>query len=315
VKALLVAAIVLASCSAVSSAPSATPAGSGTLVATATASPAPTVAPSPTRYVDAELGYSVNLPAGWRRATCSEELVKSSPVTASDVFVGVPDSQEVIRGGVRLVIVSVTTAEGLTAEAWLQRNASQPGAQIEPATVGDRSGARSFLGATGHTYAFAVAARGRIYAIMRTVLEPAPSVGTEDQELEGMLTTFRVLDDATVGRGPTPTPTARSFQSLVDALADAFARKDPTAIAAVMTPCIGYNGQDTRSRAAYVTTIESEFAAGASVQVSRQMESDPFFGPFVRTTYSTPGKPTQRVDLLVREDAGRWSVVAVAIRR
>ncbi|MDQ2912404.1 MAG: hypothetical protein M3T56_04020 [Chloroflexota bacterium] len=315
-KALIVAAVMLAACSPVSSAPSATPAARETLVPTATASPTPTVAAGPTRYVNAELGYSVDLPAGWRRATCSEEIAKTSPpLTAFDVFVGVPDSQEVIRGGVRLIIVSVTTAEGVTAEAWLKRNASQPGAQIEPATLGDRSGARSFLGATGHTYAFAVAARGRIYAIQRTVLEPAANFGIEGQELEGMLTSFRVLDDATVDRGPIATPTPRSIESLVDALADAFARKDPIAIADTMTPCVGLDGQDMRSRTAYVTTIEAEFAAGASVQVSKPIESDPLFGRVIRSTFSTPGKPTRRVDFLFREDSGRWSVVGVLNRR
>lgn len=312
---MIVAAVMLASCSPVSSVPSATPAARETLVPTATASPTATVAAGRTRYVNAELGYSVDLPAGWRRATCSEEIVKTSPLTAFDVFVGVPDSQEVIRGGVRLVVVSVTAAEGLTAEAWLKRNASQPGAQIEPATLGDRSGARHFLGATGRTYAFAVAARGRIYAIQRTVLEPAPSSGIEDQELEGMLSTFRVLEDATVGRAPIATPTPRSIESLVDALADAFARKDPIAIADTMTPCVGLDGQDMRSRTAYVTMIEAEFATGASVQVSKPIESDPLFGRVIRSTFSTPGKPTRRVDFLFREDAGRWSVVGVLNRR
>ena len=291
---MIIAAVMLASCSPVSSVPSATPAA---------------------RYVNAQLGYSVDLPAGWRRATCSEEIVKGSPLTAFDVFVGVPDSQEVIRDGMRVVVVSVEAAEGVTAEAWLKRNASRPGAQIEPATLGGRSAARSFLGATGHTYAFAVAARDRIYAIERTVLEPNASFGIEDQELEGMLTTFRVLEDATLGRAPIATPTPRSIESLVDALADAFARKDPIAIADTMTPCVGLDGHDMRSRTAYVTTIEAEFATGASVQVSKPIESDPLFGRVIRSTFSTPGKPTRRVDFLFREDAGRWSVVGILNRR
>lgn len=210
--------------------------------------------------------------------------------------------------GVRLLAVRVTAADGVTAEAWLKRGASQPDKQVEPAMLGNRSGSRAFSGATGQTYAFAVAARGWMYTIQKTDFGG-------DQELEGILATLRVLDDATVGRAPIATPTPRSFESLVATLADAFARKDPTAIADAMIPCIGYSGQDMRSRTAYVTTIEAEFAAGASVQVSRSIENDPFFGPFIRTTYSTPGKPALRHDLLVREDGGRWSVVAVAIRR
>jgi hypothetical protein len=307
-KALIVAAVMLASCSPVPSAPGATPAASEALVPTATASPTATVAASPTRHANTELGYSVDLPPGWRRATCSAGIVKTSPLEASELFVGVPDSQEIIRDGVRLVAVSVTAADGVTAEVWLEQGSSQPDKQVEPAMLGNRSGARAFSATTGQTYAFAVAARGWMYAIQRTDAR-------SDQELEGILTAFRVLDDAAVGRAPTATPTPRSFESLVDALADAYARKDPIAIAETMIPCVGFNGQDMRSRTAYVTTIEAEFAAGASVQVSRSIENDPFFGPFVRSTFSTPGKPAQRHDLLVREAGGRWSVVAVLIRR
>jgi hypothetical protein len=314
-KALVVATVLLASCAPVSTAPSPTPTASGTLVPSASATPSPTatVAAGLTRYVDAELGYSVDLPAGWRRATCSQGVVTTSPLEASEFFIGTPEAEEVIRGGARLVQVRVVEAAGLAPLAWLERNASQPDARFEPVTLGERAGARGFLGATGDTYAFAFAARGWIYGIELTYF------GTKDQELERILMTFRILDDATVGRTARATPAPRSIESLVDSIAAGFTRKDLTAIAETMAPCLTVGAvpgdPERRSRSAYVATLGVEFAAGTSVQVqSRPIESDPAFGRFVRSTWSKPGEPEQRVDLLLRAEGDRWSVVAVLLR-
>jgi fermentation-respiration switch protein FrsA (DUF1100 family) len=271
--------------------------------------PAPTVAPGLTRYVNAELGYSVDLPTGWRRAVCSAGVVTTSPLVASEMFVGVPEAEEIIRGGARFVVVRVLPAEGLTPLAWLERNAVQPDARFEAVTLNGRPGARGFLGASGTTFAFAFTARGWIYAI-----EARP-----DPELERILTTLRVLDDATVGRGVSATPAPRSIESLVDSLADAFTRKDVTAIAEAMAPCLTIGAvpgdPDMRNRTAYLTDLRADFAAGTSVRVqTRPIENDPNVGRYVRSTWSRPGQPDQRVDLRLRAEGDRWSVTAVLIR-
>ena len=324
-KGLIVAAVLLVSCAPVPPAAVATPSSSAppTVTATASASVAPTATATPlptatvaaglTRYVSTELGYSVDLPTGWRRATCSPGIVTTSPMESSEWFIGVPEAEEIITVGVRLLQMRVIESGGLTPQAWLERNASQPDARFEPATVNDRPGVRAFIGVAGHTYGYGFAARGWIYAFEMTYF------GSQDQELERVLTTVRILDDATVGRGPTTTPVPRSIESLVDSLTDGFAKRDIGAIAGTLAPCITVGAvpgeTDRRTRTAYVTTLAVDFAAGTSVQVqARPIESDPNYGRFVRSTWSRSGAPDQRVDLLLRAEANRWSVVGVLIR-
>ena len=318
---LIVAAIMLVSCSPAASPspapPTPTASGIPTVQATPslTATPAPTatVAAGLTRYVNAELGYSVDLPSGWRRASCSRGVTNTSPLEASDWFVNAPEAEETIAGGVRLVLVRVFDAAGSTPLTWLQQSSSQPDTRFEAVTLNGRSGARGFIGASGATYTFAVASRDWIYAI------DWPYFGGPDAELEGMIATLRILDDATVGRVPKATPVPRTIESLVDALADGFTRKDLQAIAGLMAPCVTVGGVPgdafQRSGTAYINALGTEFAAGTSVQVrSRPIESDPSFGRFVRSTFRKPGEPDQRVDFVLRADGDRWSVGAVLIR-
>jgi len=239
--------------------------------------------------------------------------VTRSPLVASDIFLNAPEDEETISGGARMVIVRTVDDQGLTPVAWLQANAPQPDARIESVTGGQRAGARGLIGATGETYAMAFAARGWIYGIERTYF------GAPDREAEQILATLRILDDATLGRAPSATPVPRSIESLVDALATGFAKKDIAAIADAMALCISAGavpGDPTLlSRTAYVRSLAVEFAAGRSVQVqSRPIESDPNYGRFVRSTWSKPGEPDQRVDLLLRAQDDRWSLVAILIR-
>ena len=320
-KGLIVATVLLVSCSPVASAPGATPTASADIVSTAGPSPSPSPSRSPTasvaagltRYVNTELGYSLDLPAGWRRAACGQRIASISPLEAGEFFTNVPDQEEIIAGGVRLIAVRVSDAAGLTPLTWLQQSSSQPDTRFEPATLNGQSATRGFIGASGATYTFAVAARGWIYAI------DWPYFGGPDPELEGIIGTLRILDDATLGRGPIATPVPRTIESLVDALADAFGRKDFAAITGLMAPCVTVGAVPgdpvLRSRVAYVTTLASDFAAGTSVQVrARPIENDANFGRFVRSTFTRPGEPDHRVDFLLRADGDRWSVAAVLIR-
>ena len=314
-KALIVATVLLVSCAPVTSAPGAapTPSASASPTARATPSPTATVAAGLTRYVNTELGYSVDLPARWRHASCSQGVVKIAPLEAHDMFIGVPEAEEVIRGGARLVFVQVTDAGGLTPQTWLEKHLSQPDARFEAATLNERAGARAVVATTGHTYAFAFAARGWMYAIEGSYYGP------DDPELDQIIATLRILEDATVGRAPRATPAPRTIESLADAVADAFTKKDVAAITATMAPCVTVGAvpgdPDMRSRAAYATTVAADFAAGTSVRVQpRPIENDPYFGRFLRTTWSRPGAPDHRVDLLLSADGDRWSVTTVLIR-
>jgi hypothetical protein len=275
--------------------------------------PTATVAPGLVRYVNSELGFSVDLPVGWRRATCSQGVRSISPLEAGEFLTAQPEAQEIIAGGARLVGVRVFDAAGLTPLAWLEREPSQSDTHFEPVTLNGRSGARGFIGSSGATYTFALAARGWIYAI------EWPYSGGPEAELEAMISTLRILDDATVGRGSVATPVPRSIESVADALADAFTRKDPAAIAGLLAPCVTVGGVPgdslQRSSASYLTALGAEFAAGTAVRVQpRPIENDPYMGRFVRSTWSKTGESDQRVDLVLRADRDRWSVIAVLTR-
>ena len=319
-KALIIATFVLAACAPVASAPSQTPTATGATLAP-TPSPTPTAAPSPTataeagltRYTNTELGYVIDLPAGWRRAVCSAGVITASPLAASEIFVGVPEVEEYIAGGARMVLVQVVADRGLTALDWLRGNASQPDVRVEPVTLGGRTGARAFIGGSGDTYSLAFAARGWIYAIERAYF------GSPDQELERVLTTLRLLDDATLGRVAATTPAPRTIESVADAIADGFARKDIGVIADTMAACItsGAVPGDAMmvSRTAYLTGLAIEFATGTSVRVeARPIDNDANLGRYVRSTFSKPGQPDQRVDLILRAQGSRWSLGAVLVR-
>src|SRR5207248_1489035 len=95
-KALMISAILLASCSPAASGPTPTPTATGVVPTTAVPTPTPTatVAAGLTRYTNTELGYSVDLPAGWRRAACSEGIITTAPLVASEMFMGVPEAEE-----------------------------------------------------------------------------------------------------------------------------------------------------------------------------------------------------------------------------
>ena len=102
-KALMISAILLASCSPAASGPTPTPTATGVVPTTAVPTPTPTatVAAGLTRYTNTELGYSVDLPAGWRRGACSEGIVTTAPLVASEMFMGVPEAEEIVRAGSR----------------------------------------------------------------------------------------------------------------------------------------------------------------------------------------------------------------------
>jgi hypothetical protein len=320
-KALILATLLVVSCSPPASGPVTTPTASISPVAAASKTPVPTAAPTPspapglTRYTSAELGYILDLPAGWRKSACSQGVVTSSPLEASELFIGVPESEEIVGPGVRLINVRVKDANGLTPQAFLEKNASQPDVRFEAAALGGRAGARGVVRATGSTYVVALAERGWIYAAEMTYF------GSPDPELERVLMTFGVLPEAALGRGgPTPTPTPRTIESVVDALTDGFARQDVAVITDALAPCITVGAipgdANLQSRAAYVTSVAIQFATtGVSVRVqARPIENDPNYGRLVRSTWSKPGERDQRVDFVLRALGDRWSVVSAFIR-
>jgi len=225
------------------------------------------------------------------------------------MFVGVPEAEESISFGTRLIFVHVSDAQGLTPLAWLQQRAHSPDARIEPVTIRERAGARQAT-SMGDTTVLAFLARGWIYAIERT------DFGTDDEELRRVLPTLQTLSDATVARTPLATPVPRSPEAVVDALADAFARKDLNAIAETLGPCVTVGAIPgdavSVSRTKYLNTLATDLNAGTTVRVqTRPIETDPNFGRIVRSSWSKAGQPDQRHDFVFSAKGDRWSVSAV----
>ena len=228
------------------------------------------------------------------------------------MFIGVPEADESISFGTRLIFVHVSDAQGLTPLAWLQQRAHPPDARIEPITVGGRAGARQ-ANSTGDTTVLVFLARGWIYAIERT------DFGSADEELARVLPTLQVLSEATVARTALATPVPRAPEVVVDALADAFARKDLSAIADAIGPCITVGAipgdAASISRTRYLNALATILNAGTTVRVqTRPIENDPSFGRIVRSTWSTPGQPDQRQDLVLSAKGDRWSMSAAFVR-
>ena len=295
-----------------------------TLAATPAASSQPTTSPtstpvaspSPTaglnRYTNTELGYTIDLPAGWRRSACSAGVTATAPLTSHEWFFGGTEEEDVIAMGAPLIGLQVKAAQGSSALERLSELATQPDVRIEPASLNGRAGGRLFLVTTNETLAYAVEARGWIYRVERSFF------GIPDPELERSLTTLRVLDAATLGSAPTPTSVPRSMDTVVNAIATAFLDKNARALGEVMAPCVTAGGipgdAASYSRAAYVKELTAEFAASTAMRVSATVETDPYLGRFVRSTWSKAGEPDRRVDLALRADGERWSLWGIFFR-
>jgi hypothetical protein len=122
-----------------------------------------------------------------------------------------------------------------------------------------------------------------------------------------------------VARGAVATPVPRSVEVVVDALTDAFARKDLNAIADAMAPCVTVGARPgdaaSLSRTNYLTTLAAELSAGTTVRVqSRPIENDPAFGRVVRSTWSKAGEPDRRIDLVLSVKGDRWSLAGLFVR-
>jgi hypothetical protein len=85
-----------------------------------------------------------------------------------------------------------------------------------------------------------------------------------------------------------------------------------------MAPCVTAGGipgdAASYSRAAYVKELTAEFAASTAMRVSATVETDPYLGRFVRSTWSKAGEPDRRVDLALRADGERWSLWGIFFR-
>ncbi len=158
---------------------------------------------------------------------------------------------------------------------------------------------------------YVISANDRMYVLSHF---NAPS----SQRFADIAASFRALP-------PLPFPTAPPAQIARDAatnlgqrLAQAFAAKDATAVAGLMTDCrisaganiggapIGSEGL-SRSSAAFITALRDRFARGdLTVTVNPEVQVQAVSGQFfVRSEWKEPDRTTP-IDLVLRELDGRW---------
>jgi hypothetical protein len=313
--ALLIAAIVLlprlASPTEVVSSPSAS--ASPTTAATASASPTPsaTATVASGRFVNAFIGYSIQLTPPWRRSGCLSFAQDSTrpDILGIDGFTSVPVADEQYGdvggpSGIARVRLEPNPLR-LTADAWARspRMAPTP-STIEPATLDGRPGVRTMGFGTETTL---VAVDDLMYLVELSVESATdPKLGA----MRAIVASF-----AFVSRVVTPSATARpprSAEAVADGLADAFARKDATALASLMGDCVisgaEQGGASSSSPERFTQVMRESFTGGSTYVVRpRPIEAATGFGTSasgvsVATTWTQPGRAPARVDLIIAAD-------------
>lgn len=299
--------------------------------ATASASPAasPSNSPSPSAspalapgtFENRVLGYRITLPVAYRLAGSSinagqPEQLGSERFSVSTVAEARADCLSETGGGIGSAVkgepvdVSViANVRGLSVVPWAAGSAWGPLHTVEAVTVGGYEAARLVQQGIANTYV--ISANNRMYVLSHL---NSPS----SQRLADIAASFRALP-------PPPFPTAPPAQVARDAasnlgqrLAQAFAAKDATAVAGLMTDCrigasaniggapLGSEGL-SRSSAAFITALRDRFAKGdLTVTINPDVQLHAVTGQFfVRSEWKEPDRTTP-IDLLFRELDGRW---------
>ena len=298
---------------------------SSSLAPSASLSPGPAPSPSATagsaRYVNTAIGYSIVLPATWRRTPCLSIVrdPRSPDVIGSDGFTSTPPEEETYGGIGGLPGTVVVSAErdprGLTPEDWARARLGAQDRHLSPATVDGRAGVR--LTRDDGTDTLVVRVDGAMYVITLSWRDPA------DPRLPTMRAIVASL--AFVARTPPPSPSprpARTAEQVADGLADGFARKDVAQLVSLMDDCLmsaGENGgASSLSRERFTRMLGDLFAGGTTVTVrARPLEPAPgYFEPAVAvaTTWTDAGQAPARVDLIIGTD-GAFSSWRGMIRR
>jgi hypothetical protein len=312
--------VVLAACAAPSStattALQTASASFGTAAASASPGATSSLAPGAIGRYESELGFTLDLPVGWRKAACGSGISQRDPILAGESFTAVAEADETLTDTGApdpRVLVRVEDARGRTPLAWLQSGlfANGPGVRFEEVSADGRRGARVAVVATGETVGWAVLAHGWLYGIGHT--GPIPT-GRTAQEAASILASLHVLDTAGIDDPSRPTASPRSPQSVADALANGLVRQDITLLANVMAPCMSSflerAGGTGSSRLRYAEQLRRAFVAGLTITVpSSQIDGSPD-SPFLQTIWSQPGQPDRVVELLIRRDGDRWSWAA-----
>jgi len=286
-------------------------------------SPTPSASPTlaPGTFENRILGYRITLPVAYRLAGTSinagqPEQLGSERFSTTTAAEQQADCLSETGGGIGSAIkgepvdVSViANVRGLPVTQWAAGSAWGQLHTIEAVTVGGYDAAR--LIQQGKVDTYVISANNRMYVVSHL---NAPS----SQRLADIAASFRALPPLPFPTAPPPQVARDAASSLGQRLAQAFAAKDATAVAGLMTDCrIGasaYIGGApvaseglSRSSAAFTTALRDRFAKGdLTVTVNPEVQVHTVTGQFfVRSEWKEPDRTTP-IDLLFREIDGRW---------
>jgi hypothetical protein len=255
------------------------------------------------------IGYTIQLSAPWRHSGClsfGPDPVHPD-IIGADGFTSVPAADEQygdtgLPPGILSVRIERNT-DKLTADAWA-RSRTYQAQSIEPVTLDGRAAVRAVAGFGPETTFVAI--DDLMYVVEMTADSPAdPKLAAMRAIAASVAFVPRVVTPSVVARPP------RSAEAVADGLADAFARKDATALASFMGDCIISGAENagggSHSPEHFTRIMRDAFVAGSTVVVrTRPVESAPYFGAgtsvSVATTWTDPGRAPARVDLIIAAD-------------
>lgn len=292
-----------------------TAAPTSSAVPTATANPTPSPSPTaPRTYTSLALAYRVNLPDSWRRSTCQSTAQPVEDTVDTFTNASVEEESGTDTGPTQDVVVLSTEINraGMTALAWLEsgKMGFSAASHFEAATVDGKEAARVVPNDGSPSLAFAVASRGRIYALQAG----ARNASAQSAALT-ILSSFHIFSDAELFDArlslPTPSPAVpRSAQQVADALSRGFAQKDVDLLATVMNECLTTGleqaGASFRSAARYARDLRASFTNGLIVVLSSQQIDVQGDRADLRGTWTDPGQPTRSARFMLRKVADRW---------
>lgn len=274
--------------------------------------------------MNAEVGYSMDVPPPWRRSGCfSQGPGSGSDATASDTFLEVSAyDEESGHTGIPYDLIEVharPNPDDLTPRQWWDAGRTvwprESFSRVSDTTLAGRT---ALLIDDSPHEGILVASETHMFEIRSRERDGAFS---SRPERAAIIATFRFLTPeelAAVRARPTSSPApARTAEEVANVLADGFARKDTAILATVAQPhCVtigvAQGGGSAMSWERYLDQLEARFARGLTVEVRRSSIGPAQFfqdGTLaLQTTWKEPGEQDVEVDLLISpERPDRWS--------
>lgn len=282
------------------------------------ATPSPTARPSPTPsgvYVNAAMGYAMDLKAPWHRAICGSSI-SGGPLedtNGGEMFIPIPDTEfrlghvgQFSGNADSIHVFAAANPEGLSLRDWKRsRMGGSTSEQIADTTFVGRP---ALLVTEGPNETFLFANAGYVWQVGHRLRTGSTSLA----DRAAMVRSFRSLsaDEARAARAAaTPSPAPRTPEQVADVLADGFAKRDVSILSRVIRPCVyegAYQaGPESMDAQTYLEKLRQRFVQGLVVEVrARPISGDPSTTLRIRSTWREPGQPARETDLAMTVHRG-----------